>query len=407
MNENEHLEYPEENPEQPEPYGPSEYHPWDETMVFPAATDPVPPTQPRRSLWRRPLAVGLALAIAAGGGAGITYAATSHGSSTPSTRITVAPALNASGTTNVKSALATIEPAVVDINTDTSTAFGTGQGEGTGIIITSGGEVLTNNHVISGATSITVNIPGHSGSVNAHVIGADPSHDLALIQLSGVSGLPTATFADSSNVQVGDQVLAVGNALGLGGSPTVTEGIISALNRNLNENGTSLSGLIQTDAAINPGNSGGPLVDLAGHVVGIDTAILTGSRNEPAEGIGLAIPSNTALSELSLLRNGGTTGGSSNNNTNSSAGYLGVDVVDAAGGGAQIAAVAPGSPAESSGLQAGDIITAIDGNSVSGADALASAISSHKAGSKVTLTVTTASGQNQQITATLTSRPSQ
>jgi putative serine protease PepD len=187
------------------------------------------------------------------------------------------------------------------------TATQQGTGAGTGIVISSDGYVVTNAHVVNGATSITVALPGH-GTHSATLVGLDPTKDLAVIKISGVSGLTAATFANSSAVQTGDSVLAVGNAEGYGGTPTVTEGIVSALNRSLasasdstSANGSSLSGLIQTDAAINPGNSGGPLVDTAGHVIGINTAVATGTTSNPVQGIGFAIPSNTVVSALPKL----------------------------------------------------------------------------------------------------------
>jgi S1-C subfamily serine protease len=146
----------------------------------------------------------------------------------------------------------------------------------------------------------------------ATVIGTDPGQDLALIRISGVNGLTAATFADSTRVAVGDRVLAIGYALGLAGSPSVTEGIISAVDRRVDtststEGGATLTGLLQTDAAISSGNSGGPLVDAAGKVVGINTMIATSSTDNTAENIGFAISAHTVQSLLPDLRSGGTT----------------------------------------------------------------------------------------------------
>jgi S1-C subfamily serine protease len=183
--------------------------------------------------------------------------------------------------------------------------------EGTGVILTSDGEVLTNNHVISGATSITVTLNGSTVADRATVIGAAPEQDLALIRISGVSGLTAATFADSTRVTVGDGVLAIGYALGLAGGPSVTEGIISAVGRRVDtststDGGATLTGSLQTDAAISSGNSGGPLVDAAAQVVGINTMIATSSAPNTAENIGLAISAHTVQSLLPDLRRGGT-----------------------------------------------------------------------------------------------------
>jgi serine protease Do len=195
--------------------------------------------------------------------------------------------------------------------------------EGTGMIITSTGEVITNNHVIADAKSISVKVPGHSGTYSASVVGTDPTDDVALLQLHGISNLPTVTFGNSSHVVVGERVLAIGNALGLGGSPTVTSGIVSALGRTVSASDPvtglheTLTNMIQTDAPINPGNSGGPLVNMKGHVIGMDTAAATsaGPGNGSAQDIGFAIPVNRIEHLLPLLRKGGTIGTPSSANS--------------------------------------------------------------------------------------------
>jgi S1-C subfamily serine protease len=185
------------------------------------------------------------------------------------------------------------------------------------MIITSSGEVVTNNHVIDGATSISVTLNGGSKSYTAKVIGADPADDVALLQIQDVSGLPTVTFGNSSTMAVGDSVVAIGNALALGSSPTVTTGIISAENRTITAeddsgNTETLHGLFQTDAAINPGNSGGPLVDSAGQVIGMNTAgAADSSDGTSSQDIGFSIPSNEIVSLLSSLEHGGTVSSSS------------------------------------------------------------------------------------------------
>ena len=168
-----------------------------------------------------------------------------------------------SNTADVQSILSKVEPAVVLIQATVpvSGRFGqtsVGTAQGTGMILTSTGLALTNAHVVQGATSLQVTLNGSTQTYAATVVGSNPTADVAVIQISGVSGLPTVTLGNSSTTRVGDDVLAIGNALGLGGAPTVTEGIVSALDRSLTAQGSSLSGLLQTDAAINPGNSGGP-----------------------------------------------------------------------------------------------------------------------------------------------------
>jgi putative serine protease PepD len=186
---------------------------------------------------------------------------------------------------------AAVQPSIVSIDA--------GSAEGSGIVLSSNGYVLTNNHVVSMARSRTVQLTFAGGkTATAAVVGADSVHDVAVVRANGVSGLSAATFGDSRKVQVGDTVLAIGSPLGLQG--TVTAGIVSALHRDLRgagrDNGPafSISDAIQTDAAINPGNSGGALVDRTGRVVGINTAIATAGQSEGNIGVGFAIPSNTA-----------------------------------------------------------------------------------------------------------------
>ncbi|HEY1635794.1 MAG TPA: trypsin-like peptidase domain-containing protein [Acidimicrobiales bacterium] len=311
---------------------------------------------------------------------------------------------------DVQSILARVEPAVVNINTQGGGGRLGGSGAGTGMVINSNGQVLTNAHVVSGATSLNVTFAGQSQTHPATVTSADPSADVALVQIQGVSGLPTVTLGDSGAVQVGDNVLAVGNALDLGNQPTVTEGIISALNRTLNSGGESLSGLLQTDAAISPGNSGGPLVNSAGQVVGMNTAVLTGSSQEPAQNIGFAIPINQAKTKISQLKPGqGVNNGSA---TAPNGAFLGVGVADASGStpgapggsGALVEQIVPGSPASQIGLQTGDVIVSLDNKPVASASDLSSAIRPHHPGDHVQV-AWTRNGARQSATATLTNSP--
>jgi putative serine protease PepD len=204
-------------------------------------------------------------------------------------------------TTSLASVAAAVLPSVVSIQTESAV--------GSGVIITSDGSILTNNHVVATAQGNTVQVTFNSGkTATATIVGTDPTHDLAVIKVSGVAGLTPITFADSSTVKVGDTVLAVGSPLGLDGS--VTSGIVSALNRTIDvgENAsstTSLTGAIQTDAAINPGNSGGALVNSAGQLIGINTAIASASSNGESGsiGVGFAISSNTAKQVAQQLLN--------------------------------------------------------------------------------------------------------
>jgi serine protease Do len=311
---------------------------------------------------------------------------------------------------DVKTALAKIEPSVVLIN-DTITAGASGRGgfggfggfqetgAGTGIIISANGQVVTNAHVVDGASSIKVTLPDNGGTHSASIVGINVTADLAVIQIDGVSNLKPATFANSDTVQVGDSVLAVGNALGYGGAPTVTEGILSAKGRSLTGQSDNLTNLLQTDAAINPGNSGGPLVDATGQVIGIDTAVAAGSANEPAQNIGFAIPSNTVVAALPALKAGSGAGSQGNQGTTQSGTFLGVSVADATGG-ALVEAVQPGSPADSAGIQVGDVITQLDGKAIADGATLQSTIRSEKAGKAVTVIVLRG-GQSTTLHATL------
>ncbi|MBV9933742.1 MAG: PDZ domain-containing protein [Actinobacteria bacterium] len=206
--------------------------------------------------------------------------------------------------------------------------------------------------------------------------------------------MPTVTLGSSSGLQVGDSVVTVGNALALEGGPTVTTGIVSALNRSIDTDTGSLSNLIQTDAPINSGNSGGPLLNSSAQVVGMNTAVAGNAQN-----IGFAIAIDTIKPLISTLAKGGTPSSSS-----SSAAYLGVSLQDADQGGAQVTDVASGTPAAKAGMSVGDVITAIDGQSVGGASDLVTAIRSHKAGDKVQLTVQR-NGASRTLSITLGNRP--
>ena len=181
----------------------------------------------------------------------------------------------------------------------------TGTAVGTGVIVSSDGYVVTNAHVVNGATSVVVTLDGQTQQRPARIVATDTSQDLAVLQIRGVSGLTPATFAATKTVQVGQDAVAIGEALALEGEPTVTRGIVSALGRSVQEDtGANLSGMIQTDAAISSGNSGGPLVDAAGHVVGINTLVASSSDTTAANNIGFAIPSDHVLAFVAQARRG-------------------------------------------------------------------------------------------------------
>ena len=208
---------------------------------------------------------------------------------------------------DVSAIAAAVDPALVDINV--TLAYESAQAAGTGIVLSSSGLVLTNNHVVNGATSLAVTDVGNGQTYQATVLGYDRSHDIALIQLNGASGIAPAQLGDSSKVTVGQSVVAIGNAGGAGGTPSAAGGALVALERQIvasdEFDGTSeqLDGLIETDAAIQPGDSGGPLVNVAGQVIGIDTATSEGYSFSSAGNEGFAVPVNTAMAIARQIEN--------------------------------------------------------------------------------------------------------
>src|SRR5664280_3605723 len=284
---------------------------------------------------RRGVVAVVALAVVVGGVAGAGLSGLARHDATSATAAAAPPirvAANTSGSASISQIVKSVSPAIVSITADDGNGSGD---EGTGMIITSNGEVLTNNHVIDGAASVTVAFDNSTKQLPATVIGADPDKDVALLQIQNVSDLPVVTFGNSSKVQVGDEVVAIGNALALGDNASVTAGIVSALGRQVTAGDSSGSGtealnnMIQTDAAINPGNSGGALLNSSGEVIGMNTAA-AGSTSDgtSAQNIGFAIPSSELESLISGLRSGGDgsqsslgTSGSGSNSGSGSGSY--------------------------------------------------------------------------------------
>lgn len=273
----------------------------------PGATSPTRPT----ARWRRAVLTGaLVVAVLAGGAAG--YAGgqlADDGDETPAAAAAGTPLSASSTEGNIDAAALaqSLQPSVVSVDTEIVQRNGpfeaTGQGAGTGIVLTEDGQVLTNAHVVADATSITVTIPGETSPREAELIGADEQNDIALLQIVDASGLTPATTGDSTAVNVGDDVVAIGNALALEGGLTVTEGIVSGLGRSIAlADGGSLDNLIQTDAAISSGSSGGPLVNAAGEVIGITTAGASSGGTTSVENIGFAIPIADALDIIAGLQ---------------------------------------------------------------------------------------------------------
>lgn len=255
------------------------------------------------------------------------------------------------------------------------------KGAGTGVIIDSKGYIVTNNHVVEGATTIKVTL-GDGRTFDASIAGRDPSTDVAVIRIQA-DNLQPAKIGDAGKLRVGDWVIAVGNALALEGGPTVTTGVVSYLGRSIQESsGAVLNDLIQTDAAINPGNSGGPLVNLAGAVVGINTAIVGGAQN-----IGFSISMATALPIIQQLINEGRVirpwlGVELLTVSRATASQYGLAVTE----GVLLIRIVPGSPADRAGLKAGDVIQTFAGQKVTSASQMRTAIQSQKVGAVVEVT---------------------
>lgn len=259
--------------------------------AWPRLDPPPHPGDRDRAIGRSALVGGVVGAVVAALILGTVALWPSGGGGDEDASTTTVPAQVNPGTPiDILSVLGRVEPSVVAIQTTSGIVEGEG-GAGTGIVLTADGLVLTNAHVVAGLPDITVGL--YDGTAwPASLVGSFPEEDVALIQIEGRDDLIPAELGSSDVLQVGDEVIAIGNALNLGGRPTVTRGIVSALDRRLSAEGITLTGLIQTDAAINPGNSGGPLVNAAGQVVGVNTAIatLTGGSRTGNIGIGFAIP---------------------------------------------------------------------------------------------------------------------
>jgi len=287
-----------------------------------------------------------------------------------------------------------IAPTVVTVSAD----VGGGQSLGTGVIISSDGEILTNAHVVEGASEIRVRLAGETEPREVNLLAADRSNDLALLRMDG-EGFAAATFADPGSVRLGDQVVAIGFALGLDGDPSVTLGIVSALDRTIGTDGAFLDGLIQTDAAISSGNSGGPLVNAAGDVVGINTAVARDTAVSAATNVSFAISAKEALPVIRMLRE--QAGGAERDEA-----YLGVELNDRRDGGqgAVVVTVQDDTPASAAGLEAGDLIVAVDGSATDGSTGLIAAIRDLQPGDSATITVLR-DGDELSFDVTLTDRP--
>ena len=413
---------------------------------------------PRRR--RRGLAVLVGVAVlAAAAGAGSAVALNNDSSSTGvSSNDVPNPSSNGNGNGNVSSSLNTsavaakVEPGVVDITSTLNYQQETA--EGTGMVLSKDGVVLTNNHVINGATSIKVTLVTSGKQYKAKVIGYDASQDVALLKLQDASNMKTVSVGNSSHVKLGQSVLAIGNAGGQGGTPTVAPGIINATNRTItagdegSDTSETLHGMLQTSAQIQAGDSGGPLADASGKVIGMDTAASSSSSASSSTSVmGYAIPINTALSIASKIASGqgsstihiglpafigvavsspaqgcstgnggfGGTGGSGSGGSGSGSGGFGGLGGNGSGNsgsgsgstssGALICTVYQGTPAASSGLQRSDVITAVNGKSVASENALTQIMTGYKPGQTIKITYQNTSGTSQTTSVKLVEGP--
>jgi S1-C subfamily serine protease len=335
-----------------------------------------------------------------------------------------------------------VDPGLVDI--DTTLGYQQEEAAGTGIVLTSTGEVVTNNHVIDGATTISVTDVGNGKTYSASVVGYNRTKDIAVLQLHGASGLNTATIGNSSSLSVGEDIVGIGNAGGTGGTPSAAGGTVTALNQSItaSDEGDSsseqLTDLIETNADIQPGDSGGSLVDTSGDVLGIDTAASAGfsfqSSGQSSGNQGYAIPINEAITIAKQIE----AGASSSTVHIGATAFLGVEVAQSTCGsgstgggsgfgfggggfsggsgsgsnsstssGALICSVITSSPAQESGLADGDTITSVNGQSVTSPGALTNLLEPFHPGDKVTIGWTNTSGNTQTVSVQLSSGPPQ
>jgi S1-C subfamily serine protease len=341
----------------------------------------------------------IAFAVASGGG-------TTHSVTTtvvqPSGSISVPTSLSGGKTgLSVNQIYKNASPGVVDILVTSQSSgggspFGGGgsqqtQGEGAGVVYDTKGDILTDEHVVSGATSVKVRFQDGT-SANATVLGTDPSTDVAVIRVNVPSSeLHPIALADSSTAQVGDAVVAIGSPFSL--PETTTAGIVSQVGRSITApNNYTIPGAIQTDAAINPGNSGGPLLDANGHVLGLNDQIQTNSGS--SAGVGFATPSNTDARIANAIIAGHPVKHS----------YVGVELNGTSSNGAQVTTVQSGSPAAAAGIQPGDTITAINGKPITSTEQFIATVDNYSPGEKITVTVNHG-GQTHTVPLTLGTRP--
>ena len=320
------------------------------------------------------------------------------------TQVTSAPVVVASGSNNMADSLilsvaTRLANSVVTVLSTLGETDVGGRSVGTGVVLTSNGEILTNAHVVEGATSVVVRFAGETEPRVAKIMATDIGNDLALIKVEA-TGLVAATFAKPGSVKIGDAVIAIGYALALDGGPTVTSGIVSAMKRTIETESGALNSLIQTDAAISSGNSGGPLVNLNGEVVGINTAVARGDSESAATNIGFSISVDEVLIVIEQLR-------AQANGVERREGFLGVGLTgrEDGGQGAIITDVRAGSPADGAGIVVNDIVLSVDGEPIDGQAGLVAAIRDAVPGQKVKIEISR-DGERMTFEATLAARTS-
>jgi S1-C subfamily serine protease len=357
------------------------------------ADRPLPPPAPRTFTRRhKVMAAGLvAVAVTLSAfSVGTLVGGGGNASPDPLPAVSSQPLKLRKGQTRAGAIYAVASPAVVSVRT--------GTGSGTGFLIDKGGRIVTNSHVVGGNSHVLVRFGNDQTSLDARVVGSDPSSDLAVVDIGSKSvpkGVKPLQFADSRAVQVGDAAIAIGNPFGL--DRTATEGIVSGLGRHIDApNGFQIDAVIQTDAPINPGNSGGPLLDATGRVIGVNSQIATAGSSGGNVGIGFAVPSNTVRQVVPQLEAGRAVKRS----------YLGVSTSPdpTRPTGALVQSVVPGGPADKAGITVGDLIKTIDGKAIKEPNDLSAAISPKKPGDKVTIEVERG-GLTQSLDATLGTRP--
>jgi len=374
---------------------------------FPPPALPAHATRRVRPGLRGAVAGGLVGALVAGGvGFAAGRLAAEDHPTVDAAVVQAAPAALTDGALDLRSLLAKVSPSVVSIQLGQASADEVVQfGAGSGVIISDDGLVLTNAHVVDGADVIQVRL-SDDRTIRADLVGTSPSHDIALVRLRETEDLQPATLGSSEAAQVGDQVVAIGNALALGDTPTVTTGIISAKGRTLQDGEVTLENLMQTDAAINKGNSGGPLLDAAGRVIGINSAGIPGAEN-----LGFAIEIDAIRPLIDQLRSGegtevevqaflGITSAETTQLTPAEAEQLGVSGEE----GVVVVSVQPESAASDAGLQPGDLLRTVGGTTVAGPETVRDAIRGNEPGAAIPIEVER-DGKLTTLSAVLGSQP--